>query len=131
MAIAIGAFFPVFTTVSAALREVDRQLVEAARSFGFSGLRLLLTVQLPAVMPSVISGLRLALAQAWLFLVAAELLGSSMGLGFLLTDSQNNGRTDRLLLAIVLLAILGKLTDALLGLFERWAQARWGAVRRT
>ena len=34
-------------------------------------------------------------------------------------------------LAIVLLAILGKLTDALLGLFERWAQARWGAVRRT
>ena len=128
--VAIGAFFPVFTTVSAALREVDRQLVEAARSFGFSGLRLLLTVQLPAVMPSVISGLRLALAQAWLFLVAAELLGSSMGLGFLLTDSQNNGRTDRLLLAIVLLAILGKLTDALLGLFERWAQARWGAVRR-
>jgi len=129
--VAIGAFFPVFTTVSAALREVDRHLVEAARSFGFSGLRLLLTVQLPAVMPSVISGLRLALAQAWLFLVAAELLDSSMGLGFLLTDSQNNGRTDRLLLAIVLLAILGKLTDALLGLFERWAQARWGAVRRT
>ena len=123
--IAIGAFFPVFTTVSAALREVDRHLVEAARSFGFSGLRLLLTVQLPAVMPSVISGLRLALAQAWLFLVAAELIASSMGLGFLLTDSQNNGRTDRLILAIILLAVLGKLTDWLLGLLERRALRRW------
>lgn len=127
--VAIGAFFPVFTTVSAALGEVDRQLVEAARSFGLHRLRLLTTVQLPAVMPSVISGLRLGLAQAWLFLVAAELLGSSMGLGFLLTDSQNNGRTDRLLLAILLLAILGKITDALLGVFERWTQRRWGAVR--
>ncbi|MGX5358423.1 ABC transporter permease [Kocuria sp. KH4] len=123
--VAIGAFFPVHTTVSAALQHVDRNLLEAARAFGVHGLRLLTTVQLPAVMPSVISGLRLALAQAWLFLVAAELLGASMGLGFLLTDSQNNGRTDRLLLAIVLLAVLGKLSDALLGVFEKWAVKKW------
>lgn len=126
--VAIGAFFPVYTTVSAALRHVDRHLIEAARSFGLRGVKLFTTVQLPAVLPSVISGLRLALAQAWLFLVAAELLGSSMGLGFLLTDSQNNGRTDRLLLAIVLLAVLGKLTDALLGIFERWTQRRWSVA---
>lgn len=123
--IAIGAFFPVFTTVAMALGHVDKQLVEAGRAFGLRGFRLLATVQLPAVVPSVISGLRLALAQAWLFLVAAELLASSMGLGFLLTDSQNNGRVDRLLLAIVLLAILGKITDALLGIFERWAVRKW------
>jgi sulfonate transport system permease protein len=125
--IAIGAFFPVYTTLAASLRHVDTNLVEAARSFGYSGIRLLLTVQLPAVVPSIFSGLRLALAQAWLFLVAAELLGASMGLGFLLTDSQNNGRTDRLLLAIVLLAIFGKITDALLGYLERKAVARWSA----
>ncbi|MGC5655368.1 UNVERIFIED_CONTAM: ABC transporter permease [Kocuria sp. CPCC 205315] len=123
--VAIGAFFPVYTTVSAALQHVDRNLIEAARAFGIHGLRLLTTVQLPAVMPSVISGLRLALAQAWLFLVAAELLGASMGLGWLLTDSQNNGRTDRLLLAIVLLAVLGKASDALLGVFEKWAVKKW------
>lgn len=123
--ILIGAFFPVFTTVSLALRHVDRNLVEAARAFGLKGVKLLTTVQLPAVVPAVFSGLRLALAQAWLFLVAAELIASSMGLGFLLTDSQNNGRTDRLLLAIVLLAVIGKLTDALLGLAEKWAVKRW------
>lgn len=123
--IAIGAFFPVYTTVSAALRHVDRQLVEAGRAFGLRGLRLFTTVQLPAVLPSVISGLRLALAQSWLFLVAAELIASSMGLGFLLVDSQNNGRIDRILLAIILLAVLGKTTDAVLGIFERWAIRRW------
>lgn len=123
--IIIGAFFPVFTTVSLALRHVDRNLVEAARAFGLKGVRLLTTVQLPAVVPAVFSGLRLALAQAWLFLVAAELIASSMGLGFLLIDSQNNGRTDRLFLAIVMLAVIGKLTDALLGVAEKWAVKRW------
>jgi sulfonate transport system permease protein len=123
--IAIGAFFPVYTTVSSALRHVDRQLVEAGRAFGLSGVNLFTTVQLPAVLPSVISGLRLALAQAWLFLVAAELIAASMGLGWLLTDSSNNGRTDRLFLAIILLALIGKATDAVIGLFERWAGRRW------
>lgn len=123
--IAIGAFFPVFTAVHSALRHVDAQLVEAGRAFGFHGVRLLGTVQLPAVVPSVFSGLRLGLAQAWLFLVAAELLAAAEGLGFLLTESQNNGRTDRLLLAIVLLALLGKLTDTLLGILERKALKTW------
>lgn len=123
--IAIGAFFPVYTTVSLALRHVDRQLVEAGRAFGLRGARLFTTVQLPAVLPSVISGLRLALAQSWLFLVAAELIASSSGLGFLLVDSQNNGRVDRILLAIILLALLGRTTDAALGIFERWASRRW------
>jgi sulfonate transport system permease protein len=123
--ITIGAFFPVYTTVAAALRHVDRQLVEAGRAFGYRGVRLFVTVQLPAVIPSVASGLRLALAQAWLFLVAAELIAASMGLGFLLSDSGNNGRIDRIFLAIILLAVLGKLTDSLLGLFERWAMRKW------
>lgn len=123
--VAIGAFFPVYTTVSLALRHVDRQLVEAGRAFGLGGIRLFAAVQLPAVIPSVISGLRLALAQAWLFLVAAELLGASMGLGFLLSESGGNGRIDRILLAIVLLAVIGKTTDALVGICEKWANKKW------
>ena len=123
--IAIGAFFPVFTTVALALRHVDRHLVEAGRAFGLG--RAAADHRAAARRrPAVFSGLRLALAQAWLFLVAAELIASSMGLGFLLMDSQNNGRTDRLLLAIVLLAVLGKLTDALLGLAEKWAVKTMG-----
>ena len=123
--IAIGAFFPVFTTVVAALRNVDPLLVEAGRAYGLRGARLLTAVQLPATVPSVVAGLRLAMAQSWLFLVAAELLASSMGLGFLLMDSGNNGRVDRILLAILLLALLGKITDGLIGLGERLLNRRW------
>jgi sulfonate transport system permease protein len=123
--IAIGALFPVYTTVAGALRHVDPHLVELGRAYGLGRLQLLAQVQLPAVIPSVVSGLRLALAQAWLFLVAAELIASSMGLGFLLVDSQNNGRVDRMFLTIILLGILGKTTDALIGLLEKYLLRRW------
>lgn len=123
--IAIGAFFPVYTTVATALRHVDPHLVEVGRAYGYRGIALLARVQLPAVTPSVAAGLRLALAQSWLFLVAAELIASSMGLGFLLIDSQNNGRVDRILLAIIALAVLGKATDGLLGVAERRLARRW------
>lgn len=124
--IAIGALFPVYTTVSGALRHVDPHLVELGRAYGLGRMSLLAQVQLPAVIPSVVSGLRLALAQSWLFLVAAELIASSMGLGYLLVESQNNGRIDRLFLAIILLGVLGKTTDALIGLLEKFLLKRWG-----
>lgn len=124
--IAIGALFPVYTTVAGALRHVDPHLVELGRAFGLGRVALLGQVQLPAVIPSVVSGLRLALAQSWLFLVAAELIASSMGLGFLLVDSQNNGRVDRMFLTIILLGVLGKTTDALIGVLERYLLRRWG-----
>ncbi|MFG1992875.1 ABC transporter permease [Actinoplanes sp. NPDC048988] len=116
--VAIGAFFPVYTTVSAALAHIDPQLVEVGRAYGRKGLGLLGTVLFPAATPAILSGLRLGLAQGWLFLVAAELIASSMGLGFLLIDSQNTGRTDIMLLAIILLAVIGKLCDTVLGVAE-------------
>ena len=72
-----------------------------------------------------VSGLRLALAQAWLFLVAAELIAASMGLGWMLSDSQTSGRVDRIILSIVLLALLGTITNAILVLFERAVLKRW------
>jgi sulfonate transport system permease protein len=123
--IAIGAFFPVYTTVSGALRHVDRHLVEVGQAYGLGRVSLLVRVQLPAILPTVVSGLRLALAQSWLFLVAAELIAASLGLGFLLNDSQANGRIDRLFLVIIVLGILGKITDGLIGIGERQLLKRW------
>ncbi len=123
--IAIGAFFPVFTTVAGALRHVDPHLVEMGRSFSLRGWNLFRTVQLPAIIPALVSGLRLGMAQSWLFLVAAELIAASMGLGFLLTFSQQTGRVDRILLTIVLLALLGATSNALLSLVQKRLLQRW------
>lgn len=123
--VAIGAFFPVYTTVASALRHVDAHLIEAGKAFGLHGVSLLLSVRIPAALPTILSGLRMALAQAWLFVVAAELLASSQGLGFLLVDSQNNGRVDRMILAIILLAVLGKVCDTLFAFAENRALKKW------
>lgn len=116
--VAIGAFFPVYTTTASALAHIDPHLLEVGRAYGRHGASLLTAVMLPAAAPELVNGLRLGLANAWLFVVAAELIASSKGLGFLLIDSQNTGRTDVMLLAIVLLAGLGKLTDGALGAVE-------------
>ena len=127
--IAIGAFFPVYTNVAAGIRQIDRKLIEAAQAYGLRGPALAWQVLLPAALPSLFTGLRLGLAQAWLFLVAAELIASSQGLGFLLIDGGNSGRSDIIFLAIILLALLGKTTDWLLGLAER-RLLRWSDAYR-
>ena len=121
--IAIGAFFPVFTTVVSGLQHVEKSLVEVGRAYGLHHVRLIAGIHFPAAAPQIFAGLRLGLAQSWMFLVAAELIASSKGLGFLLMDSQGTGRTDIVMLAIVLLALLGKFSDILIGLVERRALA--------
>jgi sulfonate transport system permease protein len=122
--VAIGAFFPVFTTVASGFMHADRKLIEVGRAYGLSGVSLVTGVLLPTAAPTIFAGLRLGLAQSWLFVVAAELIASSKGLGFLLIDSQNTLRTDILLLAIICLAILGKTTDYILATIERHT-LRW------
>jgi sulfonate transport system permease protein len=122
--VAIGAFFPVFTTVASGFMHADRKLIEVGRAYGLSGPSLVTGVLLPCAAPTIFAGLRLGLAQSWLFVVAAELIASSKGLGFLLIDSQNTLRTDILLLSIISLAILGKTTDYILSTIER-RTLRW------
>jgi sulfonate transport system permease protein len=122
--VAIGAFFPVLSSLVAGIRQIDRKLVEVAVAYGLSGVALARQVLLPAALPALLTGLRIGLAQSWLFLVAAELIGASRGLGFLLVDGQNSGRADIIVLSIVLLALIGKGTDALLHQVERRA-LRW------
>ncbi len=112
--IAIGAFFPVYVSLVSGIRHVDRKLVEVARVLGVRGAALAVRVVLPAALPSLLVGARIGLTQAWLFLVAAELLAATRGLGFLLTEGQQISRTDEILGAIVLLALCGKLSESLM-----------------
>ncbi len=117
--IAIGAFFPVYMGVASGFRDVDRKLVEAARLFGLSSLALVRRVLLPAALPAVLTGLRNGLSLAWMFMVAAELIAASRGLGYLLTDGRETSRADIVVAAIVLLALLGKASDTAMQALER------------
>jgi sulfonate transport system permease protein len=122
--VAIGAFFPVYVNLVSGITNVDRKLVDVARVYGLGRREIARRVVLPASLPSLLTGLRLGLTQSWLFVVVAEFFGGSAGLGFRLTDSQQSSRTDLMLVALVCLAVLGKLSDTLLGAIERRA-LRW------
>jgi len=130
--IAIGAFFPVYMGVVAGIRGVDRGLTEVGLLYRLSPLALARRVLLPAALPSVLTGLRNGLSLAWMFMVAAELIAASHGLGYLLTDGRESSRADIMLAAIVLLALLGKASDsAMQALERRWLAWRDSYVERT
>jgi sulfonate transport system permease protein len=112
--IAIGVFFPVYLGVMGAILSVDRKIVEVGRAFRLSGPALIRRILLPAVLPAYVVALRVGLGLGWMFVVAAELIGASEGLGYLLLDGQQLGKPAQILAAIVIFAILGKTTDWLI-----------------
>jgi sulfonate transport system permease protein len=122
--IAVGVFFPVYLGVMAAVMSVDRKIVEVGRVFRLSGVAMVRRILLPAVMPAYVISLRAGLGLGWMFVVAAEFLGASTGLGFLLIDGQQLGKPAQIVAAIVAFAILGKTTDWLIAFsaapFLRW-----------
>ena len=99
-----------FLVLIGVVQGISPTMEEASQTLRASPGRTFATITLPLMLPG--------LANAWLFVVAAELIASSRGLGFLLLDSQNTGRTDVMLVAIILLAGLGKLSDSILGAVE-------------
>jgi len=128
--IALGAFFPVYLSLLAGIRNIDRKLVEVGQLHGFGSTTLIRRILLPAALPSLFTGLRGALSLAWMFLVAAELIAATRGVGYLLSDGRETSRPDLVIAAIVLLAVLGKISDSLLKLWEaralHWRDAYQG-----
>lgn len=122
--IAVGVFFPVYLGVMGAVMSVDRKIVEVGRVFRLTGVQMVRRILLPAVLPSYVIALRSGLGLGWMFVVAAEFMGASEGLGFLLVDGQQLGKPAQIVAAIVAFALIGKITDwMIVGLtapFLRW-----------
>ncbi|AMB43485.1 ABC transporter permease [Methylobacterium sp. AMS5] len=110
--IAVGVFFPVYIGVAGAIASVDRKLIEVGRIFRLSRVALVRRILLPAVLPATLTALRTGLGLGFLFVVAAELMGASEGLGYLLLDGQQFSKPDQILAAIISFAVVGKAADA-------------------
>ncbi|GGA76903.1 ABC transporter permease [Salinicoccus roseus] len=119
--IAVGVFFPVYLNVVSGIAGVDRKLIEVGKMYGLNTFQLIRRVILPASMPSFLTGLRSGLGLGWMFVVAAELMGASTGLGYLLVLGQNTLSPEIIIASIILFAIIGKLTDWILKIVEQRA----------
>jgi sulfonate transport system permease protein len=109
--IAVGVFFPIYLGVMGAVMSVDRKIVEVGRVFRLSGTQMVRRILLPAVLPSYVIALRSGLGLGWMFVIAAEFMGASEGLGYLLIDGQQLGKPTEIVAAILTFAVLGKTTD--------------------
>jgi ABC-type nitrate/sulfonate/bicarbonate transport system permease component len=126
MIIAYGAFFPIFVNTMAGFRDVDRVHVRAAQTLGAHRLHLFRDVVLPSAFPQIVTGARLGMGMAFIVLVAAELVASSEGLGFLINDARFSFRTDQIFVGIITIGILGFALNAGLLVTER-RLLRWRA----
>ncbi|HJU21531.1 MAG TPA: ABC transporter permease [Casimicrobiaceae bacterium] len=115
-----AALFPIFVNTLAGMKQVDPQLVRAARALGASPRLILTHVVIPSALPFMLAGARLSLGVAWMAMVAAELTGSDAGLGWRLFWYQEFFAMNKVMAVILTIGVLGYVLDALL----RWLQTR-------
>lgn len=130
--VSLGVAFPIYINTTLGIRQVDPKLLELGRVRGLSTALLIRRIILPGALPSILTGVRYALATAWLALVVAETIGAQAGLGFLAMDAREFLRTDVIVLTIVIYALIGVLADSLARLLERRLLAwhpNYGAAR--
>ncbi|WP_341301763.1 ABC transporter permease [Lysinibacillus sp. FSL H8-0500] len=122
--IAKGSFFPLYVNIFLGIRSLDAKLFEVAKVLQFKKWDLLTKLIIPSALPHIFLGIRLSLGIAWVGLVVAEMMGSSEGIGFLINDARSMSIVATVFAGIIIFAILGKLTDALVLSIER-KSLRW------
>jgi NitT/TauT family transport system permease protein len=125
--IALAGVFPIASSVAAHVRSVPPMFLAAARNFGLGEAAIIRRVLFPAVLPQMLSSLRLALGVCWIVVVAAEMIAVDSGLGYLIIDARNAGkRYDLVVAGMVLVGAIGLVFDLSFRLLERVRSVRWG-----
>jgi len=123
----LGAFFPIVVACISGVSNVPSVFRRAGRNFGLTAPQLLAKVLLPAALPQILIGLRIALGIAWLVVVAAEMIAVDSGLGYLVIDSRNSGkRYDLVVAAILMIGVIGLVLDLAFRRLEKLRSVRWG-----
>ncbi len=121
-----GAFPPCLISAYRGAKHVDKRLLEAARTLGASGLRIVGEVLLPASVPSILAGLRVSAGIGWQSLVGAELIVVGSGVGYMMVQGQLNVDTPIVMAGMVAIGLVGVVIDWILRSSERRIKAHWG-----
>lgn len=123
----LASLFPLVVAAMHAVHDIEAVHVRAGANFGLTGWRLIRTVIVPAILPQLIVGMRIALGIAWLVVVAAEMIAVSSGLGFLIIDARNAGnRYDLVVAGMIMIGLIGVILDFVVRRAERLDFVRWG-----
>jgi NitT/TauT family transport system permease protein len=125
----MASFFPMLLATVAAVANIPSIYFRVADDYQLRGAELLLKVTLPAIAPSLITGLRLAAGLSWMVVVAAEMIAGRDGLGFAIWDARNGVRMDVLTVNMVVIGVIGVAIDRFLRGMTRFASIRWAYDR--
>lgn len=125
----LAAFFPVVLSTMAAMANIPAVYFRVAQNYGMEGVEKLTQVTLPAILPQVITTLRVTAGLCWLVVVAAEMIAGRDGLGFAVMDSRNGLRTDLLVVEMIVIGSIGVVLDRLLVQLTKISSVRWGYER--
>lgn len=114
----IAAFFPIILLTLSGVKSVEGHYLKIAKNLEFNKFKTLYKIVFPASLPSIMSGLHIALGTAWIFLVAGEMVGAQSGLGYLIVDSRNTLDLDYVFAGIIVIGLSGFILDQLLTAFE-------------
>ena len=127
----LSSVFPITVSTMAAVQNMQQVYLRAAQNFGLSGSPLFRRVILPAALPQISTGIRIALGVAWLVVVAAEMIAVNSGLGYLIIDARNAGkRYDLVVAGMVMIGLIGLVLDLLVRQLEKFDEVRWGYGQR-
>ena len=115
----IGAFFPVLLNTVSGIHSIDPRYLELARVYEVDRFRLITRVILPGALPSILTGIRVGLGNAWVCVVAAEMIAATRGIGYMLSNGRSMSRSDLVILGMLLIGIVGKLMDDFLKYVSR------------
>jgi NitT/TauT family transport system permease protein len=122
----IASVFPMIVQTAAGVHTIERRYLRAAENFGVSRYVLFRQVIVPAVLPEIIVGMRIALGVAWLVVVAAEMIALRSGLGYLIMDSRNAGnRYDLVVAGMIIIGVIGLILDVVMRKLEGLKSVRW------
>jgi NitT/TauT family transport system permease protein len=125
----IGSFFSLVLMISVTVGNTRRDLVEAAYTLGVTDRALVRRVLIPGAAPEIAEVLRMVLGWAWTYVIVAELIGASSGIGHMITDSQALLATDQIIFGIIVIGLIGLVSDLLF----KWANQRlfpWAQLGR-
>jgi ABC-type nitrate/sulfonate/bicarbonate transport system permease component len=121
----LAAVFPILLNTMEGVRDVDKQLVRAARTLGASRGTIVSTIVLPAALPQIFVGFRIGTGIAWMALVAGELVAATNGLGYLINQGRYLFRSDYVIVGMVAIGLIGLLLDSGVRLVQRLAMPWW------
>jgi NitT/TauT family transport system permease protein len=122
----LAAVFPMIVQTANGVHTIEQRYLHAAMNFGVSRRKMFHQVIVPAVLPDIVVGMRIALGVAWLVVVAAEMIVRNSGLGYLIIDARNAGnRYDLVVAGMVIIGVIGLLLDALMRRLEGLNSVRW------